>query len=158
MWNVLINISHPEALKFLMLTHSAHVNSLWTDIIMSSQNRWWCWISVCDENHSWDLEKDLQPIVSWVIWCFVLFFKEELRPQFEAKYSRKERVNPISGKPEPFQPFTDKLSRLMVSVSGIFFMVGFCVQNTPKATTSRSELSPPVMKIGTRIIWNSTLV
>uniref|UniRef100_A0A672PX29 Anoctamin n=1 Tax=Sinocyclocheilus grahami TaxID=75366 RepID=A0A672PX29_SINGR len=49
--------------------------------------------------------------------------EEELRPQFEAKYSRKERVNPISGKPEPFQPFTDKLSRLMVSVSGIFFMI-----------------------------------
>eukprot|EP00066_Takifugu_rubripes_P016709 XP_011605975.1 PREDICTED: anoctamin-3 [Takifugu rubripes] len=49
--------------------------------------------------------------------------EEELRPQFEAKYSRRERVNPISGKPEPFQPFSDKLSRLMVSVSGIFFMI-----------------------------------
>ncbi|XP_029607709.1 anoctamin-3 isoform X3 [Salmo trutta] len=49
--------------------------------------------------------------------------EENLRPQFEAKYSRLERVNPISGKPEPFQPFTDKLSRLMVSVSGIFFMI-----------------------------------
>jgi len=57
--------------------------------------------------------------------------KEELRPQFEAKYSRKERVNPISGKPEPFQPFTDKFSRLMVSVSGIFFMVRFSVHNIP---------------------------
>ncbi|XP_062318538.1 anoctamin-3 isoform X1 [Osmerus eperlanus] len=49
--------------------------------------------------------------------------EEELRPQFEAKYSGVERVNPVSGKPEPFQPFTDKLSRLMVSVSGIFFMI-----------------------------------
>uniref|UniRef100_A0A3P9AGT7 Anoctamin n=1 Tax=Esox lucius TaxID=8010 RepID=A0A3P9AGT7_ESOLU len=49
--------------------------------------------------------------------------EENLRPQFEAKYSRVERVNPISGKPEPFQPFSDKLSRLMVSVSGIFFMI-----------------------------------
>ncbi|XP_061679599.1 anoctamin-3 [Syngnathoides biaculeatus] len=49
--------------------------------------------------------------------------EEELRPQFEAKYSRMERINPISGKPEPFQPFSDKLSRLMVSVSGIFFMI-----------------------------------
>ncbi|KAF7224248.1 anoctamin-3 isoform X3 [Nothobranchius furzeri] len=49
--------------------------------------------------------------------------EEELRPQFEAKYSRLERVNPISGKPEPFQPFSDKLSRLLVSVSGIFFMI-----------------------------------
>ncbi|XP_008410264.1 anoctamin-3 isoform X3 [Poecilia reticulata] len=49
--------------------------------------------------------------------------EEELRPQFEAKYSGVERVNPISGKPEPFQPFSDKLSRLMVSVSGIFFMI-----------------------------------
>ncbi|XP_029613272.1 anoctamin-3 isoform X4 [Salmo trutta] len=49
--------------------------------------------------------------------------EENLRPQFEAKYSRVERVNHISGKPEPFQPFTDKLSRLMVSVSGIFFMI-----------------------------------
>uniref|UniRef100_A0A1A8RUI5 Anoctamin n=1 Tax=Nothobranchius rachovii TaxID=451742 RepID=A0A1A8RUI5_9TELE len=49
--------------------------------------------------------------------------EEELRPQFEAKYSRVERVNPISGKPEPFQPFSDKLSRLLVSVSGIFFMI-----------------------------------
>uniref|UniRef100_A0A4W5LW17 Anoctamin n=1 Tax=Hucho hucho TaxID=62062 RepID=A0A4W5LW17_9TELE len=49
--------------------------------------------------------------------------KENLRPQFEAKYSRVERVNHISGKPEPFQPFTDKLSRLMISVSGIFFMI-----------------------------------
>ncbi|XP_056273218.1 anoctamin-3 isoform X2 [Pseudoliparis swirei] len=49
--------------------------------------------------------------------------EEELRPQFEAKYSRVERVNPISGKPEPFQPLSDKLSRLLVSVSGIFFMI-----------------------------------
>ncbi|XP_037109404.1 anoctamin-3 isoform X1 [Syngnathus acus] len=49
--------------------------------------------------------------------------EEELRPQFEAKYSRVERVNPVSGKPEPFQPLSDKLSRLMVSVSGIFFMI-----------------------------------
>ncbi|XP_041416793.1 anoctamin-3 isoform X2 [Xenopus laevis] len=49
--------------------------------------------------------------------------EEELRPQFEAKYSQLERVNPITGKPEPFQPFSDKLSRLMVSVSGIFFMI-----------------------------------
>lgn len=54
-----------------------------------------------------------------------LSFQEELRPQFEAKYSQVERVNPITGKPEPFQPFPDKLSRLMVSVSGIFFMVMF---------------------------------
>ncbi|XP_036399069.1 anoctamin-3 [Megalops cyprinoides] len=53
--------------------------------------------------------------------------EEELRPQFEAKYSRVERVNPISGKPEPFQPFTDKLGRLMVSVSGIFFMMSLVV-------------------------------
>ncbi|KAM9570381.1 anoctamin-4-like isoform 3-T4 [Salvelinus alpinus] len=49
--------------------------------------------------------------------------EENLRPQFEAKYSRLERVNHISGKPEPFQPFTDKLSRLMISVSGVFFMI-----------------------------------
>ncbi|XP_078271613.1 anoctamin-3 isoform X2 [Rhinoraja longicauda] len=49
--------------------------------------------------------------------------EEELRPQFEAKYSQKERLNPITGKPEPFQPFVDKLSRLLVSVSGIFFMI-----------------------------------
>nr|DBA17395.1 TPA: hypothetical protein GDO54_002849 [Pyxicephalus adspersus] len=49
--------------------------------------------------------------------------EEELRPQFEAKYSKLERVNPITGKPEPFQPFSDKLSRLMVSVSGIFLMI-----------------------------------
>ncbi|XP_040184292.1 anoctamin-3 [Rana temporaria] len=49
--------------------------------------------------------------------------EEELRPQFEAKYSKLERTNPITGKPEPFQPFSDKLSRLMVSVSGIFFMI-----------------------------------
>uniref|UniRef100_A0A8C6WXL8 Anoctamin n=1 Tax=Neogobius melanostomus TaxID=47308 RepID=A0A8C6WXL8_9GOBI len=49
--------------------------------------------------------------------------EEELRPQFEAKYSQVERVNPISGKPEPFQPFPDKVSRLMLSVSGIFFMI-----------------------------------
>ncbi len=83
--------------------------------------------------------------------CF--FKKEELRPQFEAKYSRKERTNPISGKPEPFQPFTDKFSRLMVSVSGIFFMVG---RICPRATNSRSVLSAPVMKTGTRIvrIWS----
>uniref|UniRef100_A0A3P8V4Y3 Anoctamin n=1 Tax=Cynoglossus semilaevis TaxID=244447 RepID=A0A3P8V4Y3_CYNSE len=47
----------------------------------------------------------------------------QIEPQFEAKYSRVERVNPISGRPEPFQPFSDKLSRLLVSVSGIFFMI-----------------------------------
>lgn len=50
-------------------------------------------------------------------------FQEEIRPQFEAKYSKKERMNPISGKPEPYQAFTDKCSRLIVSASGIFFMV-----------------------------------
>lgn len=67
---------------------------------------------------------------SWEKWVILqmestLSFQEELRPQFEAKYSQVERVNPITGKPEPFQPFPDKLSRLMVSVSGIFFMVMF---------------------------------
>uniref|UniRef100_A0A671VIY5 Anoctamin n=1 Tax=Sparus aurata TaxID=8175 RepID=A0A671VIY5_SPAAU len=49
--------------------------------------------------------------------------EEEIRPQFEAKYSKKERMNPISGKPEPYQAFTDKYSRLVVSTSGIFFMI-----------------------------------
>lgn len=49
--------------------------------------------------------------------------QEEIRPQFEAKYSKKERMNPISGKPEPYQAFADKCSRLIVSASGIFFMV-----------------------------------
>ncbi|KAM9313105.1 anoctamin-4 [Gastrophryne carolinensis] len=49
--------------------------------------------------------------------------EEEIRPQFEAKYSKKERLNPISGKPEPYQAFTDKCSRLVVSASGIFFMI-----------------------------------
>ncbi|XP_041636798.1 anoctamin-4-like isoform X2 [Cheilinus undulatus] len=49
--------------------------------------------------------------------------EEEIRPQFEAKYSKKERMNPISGKPEPYQDFTDKYSRLIVSASGIFFMI-----------------------------------
>ncbi|XP_069760569.1 anoctamin-4-like isoform X3 [Narcine bancroftii] len=49
--------------------------------------------------------------------------EEEIRPQFEAKYSKKERVNPISGKAEPHQAFTDKCSRIIVSASGIFFMI-----------------------------------
>nr|XP_033809059.1 anoctamin-4 isoform X3 [Geotrypetes seraphini] len=49
--------------------------------------------------------------------------EEEVRPQFEAKYSKKERMNPISGKPEPYQAFADKCSRLVVSASGIFFMI-----------------------------------
>uniref|UniRef100_A0A8D3DVL8 Anoctamin n=1 Tax=Scophthalmus maximus TaxID=52904 RepID=A0A8D3DVL8_SCOMX len=49
--------------------------------------------------------------------------EDEIRPQFEAKYSKKERMNPISGKPEPHQAFTDKYSRLVVSASGIFFMI-----------------------------------
>ncbi|XP_072779365.1 anoctamin-4 isoform X2 [Taeniopygia guttata] len=49
--------------------------------------------------------------------------EEEIRPQFEAKYSKKERMNPISGKPEPYQAFADKCSRLIVSASGIFFMI-----------------------------------
>ncbi|XP_008584845.1 PREDICTED: anoctamin-4 [Galeopterus variegatus] len=49
--------------------------------------------------------------------------EEEIRPQFEAKYSKKERMNPISGKPEPYQAFADKCSRLIVSASGIFFML-----------------------------------
>lgn len=56
--------------------------------------------------------------------CVLAFvFQDEIRPQFEAKYSKKERMNPISGKPEPYQAFTDKYSRLIVSASGIFFMV-----------------------------------
>uniref|UniRef100_A0A803TMR7 Anoctamin n=1 Tax=Anolis carolinensis TaxID=28377 RepID=A0A803TMR7_ANOCA len=49
--------------------------------------------------------------------------EEEIRPQFEAKYSQKERMNPISGKPEPYQAFADKCSRIIVSASGIFFMI-----------------------------------
>ncbi|KAM5170171.1 anoctamin-4 [Mantella aurantiaca] len=49
--------------------------------------------------------------------------EEEIRPQFEAKYSKKEKLNPISGKPEPYQAFADKCSRLVVSASGIFFMI-----------------------------------
>ncbi|EPY74351.1 anoctamin-4 [Camelus ferus] len=52
-----------------------------------------------------------------------VYAKEEIRPQFEAKYSKKERMNPISGKPEPYQAFADKCSRLIVSASGIFFMI-----------------------------------
>lgn len=61
--NVLINVSHVQALKWLMLTHSAHVNNfLMTSslAIMPSQSRWWCWTSVCDEIHSWKCYKDLQ--------------------------------------------------------------------------------------------------
>lgn len=57
--------------------------------------------------------------------CLSFVFQDEIRPQFEAKYSKKERMNPISGKPEPYQAFTDKYSRLIVSASGIFFMVSF---------------------------------
>ncbi|XP_061422730.1 anoctamin-4 [Lethenteron reissneri] len=49
--------------------------------------------------------------------------EEEIRPQFEAKYSQKERLNAISGKPEPYQSFHDKCSRLVVSASGIFLMI-----------------------------------
>ncbi|XP_041071613.1 anoctamin-4 [Carcharodon carcharias] len=49
--------------------------------------------------------------------------EEEIRPQFEAKYSKEEQMNPISGKPEPYQAFTDKCSRIIVSASGIFFMI-----------------------------------
>ncbi|XP_037616622.1 anoctamin-4-like [Sebastes umbrosus] len=49
--------------------------------------------------------------------------EDEIRPQFEVKYSKKERMNPISGKPEPYQAFHDKYSRLIVSASGIFFMI-----------------------------------
>uniref|UniRef100_A0A8C6K8E1 Anoctamin n=1 Tax=Nothobranchius furzeri TaxID=105023 RepID=A0A8C6K8E1_NOTFU len=58
-------------------------------------------------------------------WDLIDWEEEEvkLRPQFEAKYSKKERMNPISGKPEPYQAFTDKYSRLLVSASGIFFMI-----------------------------------
>lgn len=69
--------------------------------------------------------KRMFPIVSTLqhIWVCLLVFQEEIRPQFEAKYSKKERMNPISGKPEPYQAFTDKCSRLIVSASGIFFMV-----------------------------------
>ncbi|CAB1322581.1 unnamed protein product, partial [Coregonus sp. 'balchen'] len=45
--------------------------------------------------------------------------EENLRPQFEAKYSRVERVNPVSGKPEPFQPFTDKISLVLTAVFAV---------------------------------------
>lgn len=61
----------------------------------------------------------------------VVLSQDEIRPQFEAKYSKKERMNPISGKPEPYQAFTDKYSRLIISASGIFFMVSFWVCTIP---------------------------
>uniref|UniRef100_G3U2S5 Anoctamin n=1 Tax=Loxodonta africana TaxID=9785 RepID=G3U2S5_LOXAF len=53
--------------------------------------------------------------------------EETLRPQFEAKYYTVERVNPITGKPEPHQPFSDKITRLLISVSGIFFMISLVI-------------------------------
>ncbi|XP_071074244.1 anoctamin-3 isoform X7 [Dasypus novemcinctus] len=53
--------------------------------------------------------------------------EETLRPQFEAKYNKMETVNPITGKPEPQQPFSDKITRLVVSVSGIFFMISLVI-------------------------------
>ncbi|KAB1272173.1 Anoctamin-3 [Camelus dromedarius] len=53
--------------------------------------------------------------------------EETLRPQFEAKYYKMERVNPISGKPEPHQPSSDKVTRLLVSISGIFFMISLVI-------------------------------
>ncbi|ELK15991.1 Anoctamin-3 [Pteropus alecto] len=56
-----------------------------------------------------------------------IYAKETLRPQFEAKYYTMERVNPISGKPEPHQPSSDKVSRLLVSISGIFFMISLVI-------------------------------
>ncbi|XP_015290452.3 anoctamin-3 isoform X1 [Macaca fascicularis] len=53
--------------------------------------------------------------------------EETLRPQFEAKYYKMEIVNPITGKPEPHQPSSDKVTRLLVSVSGIFFMISLVI-------------------------------
>ncbi|KAK2496369.1 hypothetical protein MC885_016995, partial [Smutsia gigantea] len=53
--------------------------------------------------------------------------EETLRPQFEAKYYKMERVDPISGKPEPHQPSSDKVTRLLVSISGIFFMISLVI-------------------------------
>ncbi|KAH0516672.1 Anoctamin-3 [Microtus ochrogaster] len=56
-----------------------------------------------------------------------IYAKETLRPQFEAKYYRMEVINPITGKPEPHQPSSDKVTRLLVSVSGIFFMISLVI-------------------------------
>ncbi|XP_040836223.1 anoctamin-3 isoform X1 [Ochotona curzoniae] len=53
--------------------------------------------------------------------------EETLRPQFEAKYYKMEVINPITGKPEPHQPSSDKITRLLVSVSGIFFMISLVI-------------------------------
>uniref|UniRef100_A0A8C4QQK4 Anoctamin n=1 Tax=Eptatretus burgeri TaxID=7764 RepID=A0A8C4QQK4_EPTBU len=53
--------------------------------------------------------------------------EEIIRPQFEAKYSKSERINPITGKPEPHQSFNDKCSRLLASASGIFLMIGVVI-------------------------------
>uniref|UniRef100_UPI00358E4EFF anoctamin-4-like n=1 Tax=Myxine glutinosa TaxID=7769 RepID=UPI00358E4EFF len=53
--------------------------------------------------------------------------EEIIRPEFEAKYSKSERINPITGKPEPHQSFSDKCSRLLASASGIFLMIGVVI-------------------------------
>uniref|UniRef100_A0A2K6ESW5 Anoctamin n=1 Tax=Propithecus coquereli TaxID=379532 RepID=A0A2K6ESW5_PROCO len=53
--------------------------------------------------------------------------EETLRPQFETKYYKMEVINPITGKPEPHQPSSDKITRLLVSVSGIFFMISLVI-------------------------------
>ncbi|GAB1286670.1 Anoctamin-3 [Apodemus speciosus] len=58
---------------------------------------------------------------------FMAIWVETLRPQFEAKYYRMEVINPITGKPEPHQPSSDKVTRLLVSVSGIFFMISLVI-------------------------------
>ncbi|KAF7248460.1 Anoctamin-4, partial [Varanus komodoensis] len=70
--------------------------------------------------------------------------EEEIRPQFEAKYSKKERMNPISGKPEPYQAFADKCSRIIVSASGIFFMS--CMMRGSSSCVAPGRLRLPLAR------------
>ncbi len=96
LWNV-------EASKRLMLTHSAHINSLWIDIIMSSQNRWWCWTSVFEENHSWDLWKDLQASLSTVIWC-VFLKRRNSGPSLKPNTPGRREQTPSQANQSPSSP------------------------------------------------------
>ncbi|XP_042885220.1 anoctamin-4-like isoform X2 [Penaeus japonicus] len=69
-----------------------------------------------------ELWKRKQSVIQWQ-WDLENYEEEEeLRPEYEEKVTTT-RINPVTNKPEPYMPLTDKLSRYVASYSVILVML-----------------------------------
>lgn len=66
--------------------------------------------------------KRRQAVIAWE-WDLSNFEDEEVtRPEYEANVKTK-RINPVTKKPEPYLPPWNKMGRVALTMSFVFFMV-----------------------------------